>query len=82
MSLQLASEIWNLVSESIPFDEREQIAFNFVGILVDNEYDLDDIQYEFSDDDNLITAVKYYRDEYEEEDEEEENEYEDESDDY
>lgn len=81
MSLSLVSEIWNLVSESIPLDEREQIAYNFIGILVDHGYDLDDIDYEFSDDENLIAAIKYYREDSEE-DEIEEDEYEDESDDY
>lgn len=73
MSLQLVSEIWNLVSESIPLDDREQIAYNFIGVLVEHGYELDDIDYEFSDDDDLRSAIKYHRDDVENESSEDED---------
>lgn len=66
MSVRLASEIWNLVYESIPHDERSQIAEGLVGILMEHEYDLDDIRYEFTDLD-VQDAVKLYADETESE---------------
>lgn len=64
MSVRLASEIWNLVRESLPYDERNQLAEGLVGILMEYEYDLDDIRYEFTDLD-VQDAVKLYADETE-----------------
>lgn len=69
MSLRLASEIWKLVNESVPYDERAKLAEELVGMLVEYEYDLDDIQYEF-DDSDIQEAVKLYADEIDTEEDE------------
>lgn len=68
MSVSLAAEIWALVRECIPYDERNQLADSFVGILVDHGLDLDDIEYEFDGDPEVQSAIKYYADETEVED--------------
>lgn len=73
MSVQLAAEIWGLMRESIPYDEREQLADSLVGILVDHGFDLDDISYEFSADMEVQDAIKFYRDDNDEEVDEYEN---------
>ena len=73
MSVQLAAEIWNLVCESIPYEEREELVSNLVGVMIDHGCDLDDISYEFRNDEDMQKAVNYYRDEVENE----ESEYED-----
>lgn len=65
MSVALASEIWRLVRDCIQDDELDQLADSFVGILVDHGVDLDDIRYEFDDDPQVQTAIKYYADETE-----------------
>lgn len=70
MSVQLASDIWNLVRETVPYDEREQLADSLVGILVDHGFDLDDVRYEFTDDKEVLDAIKYYVEDTEEEDSE------------
>ncbi len=81
MSVRLVSEIWNLVNESIPHDERAQIAEELVGILMEHEYELDDIRYEFTDM-HIQDAVKLYADEneteyddYSEDDEQEDQDW-------
>jgi hypothetical protein len=78
MSVQLAAEIWGLVRDALPYDDREQIAEGLVGILVDNGFDLDDISYEFTGDVEIEDAIKYYADDVEAEEEYEDSSEEDE----
>lgn len=70
MSVQLAAEIWNLVRENVDYEEREELAVNLVGVMIDHGCDLDDISYEFKIDEEVQKAVKYYRDEVESDDNE------------
>lgn len=65
MSVELAGEIWKLVRESVPYDDREQVADSLVGILVEHGIDAADIKYEFSDDREVLQALKWYTDEEE-----------------
>ena len=81
MSVQLASDIWKLVRESIPYDEREQLADSLIGILVDHGFDLDDVKYEFEDDQEVLDSIKYYAEDTEDEESEDYDSY-DEDDDY
>lgn len=81
MSVQLASDIWKLVSESIPYGEREQLADSLIGILVDHGFDLDDVKYEFDDDQDVLDAIKYYAEDTEDEESEDYDSY-DEDEDY
>lgn len=76
MSVQLANELWNLVRDGINDDVMTELAESFVAILLDHGYDLDDIKYEF-DDENILDAIKFYADE-EVEEESEDDEYSDE----
>jgi hypothetical protein len=62
MSVRLAAEIWGLVRDALPYDDREQLAEGLVGILVDQGFDLDDISYEFTGDVEVEDAIKYYTD--------------------
>lgn len=81
MSVQLAAEIWNLVRESVPYDDREQLADSLVGILVDHGVDLDDIKYEFNNDSDVLEALKYYVEDAEAEEEDYSEDYGDDGDD-
>lgn len=80
MSVQLAAEIWSIVRENIPYDDREQLADSLVGVLVDHGYDLDDIRHEFTDDSEIQDAIKFYADEGETEDDDDYLEDQDEDD--
>lgn len=63
MSVELAGEIWRLVRESIPYDDKSSLAEGLVGILIDQGYELDDIAYEFTGDAAMQNAIKWYADE-------------------
>ena len=69
MSVQLAAELWVLVRDALPYDDREQLAEGIVGILVDHGFDLDDIRYEFTGDIDVEEAIKFYTDDVEVEEE-------------
>lgn len=68
--LEVIGEIWDLVSEHIPEGDLPDITENIVGILLDNDFDIEDIKYQFSNDSHMIDAVSYhgeFADSYEEE---------------
>jgi hypothetical protein len=69
-ALSVISEIWNIVSDHIPVDDASVIAENVVSILLDHDIDIEDIKYEFSNDENIMAAVKYYGEFADTEDEE------------
>lgn len=78
MSLPLVAEIWNLVRECLPYDDREQITDNMVGIMMEHGYDFEEIVDAFDGDKEIKNAVKYYR----EESEDIESDYDEDDDDY
>ena len=74
MSLNIASEIWEALRNHIDFNERSDAADTLVHLLIDNNYEIDDIKDAFRDKD-ITAALKGYaeenftEEEYEEEDE-------------
>lgn len=60
MTVQLAAEIWNLLRDSVPYDDREQVADSLVGIMVDHGYDAAEIREEFAGDSEVLKALQYY----------------------
>ena len=69
MSPELAAEVWRIVKEHIPFEDRPNLAEQIVTMLCDQGVDLEDIRYEFSDDTDIQRSVKFYADEDIEDDE-------------
>lgn len=63
MSVQLAAEIWNLINDLIPYQDREQYADGLVNILLDQGFDITEIKDQFSNDTDVKSALKYYADE-------------------
>lgn len=83
MKLDLIAEIWNMTRESIMAIDRDVIAENLVGILIDHDFSASEIQSTFREDYDIITALKaYVEDAVEFEEEESEYEEYDEDDDY
>jgi hypothetical protein len=82
MSVQLASEIWGLVRDMLPYDDREQVAEGLVGILMDHGFDLDDICYEFTGDVVVQEALRYYSEETELDEPEDYDNYSDDEENY
>jgi hypothetical protein len=83
MKLDLIAEIWNMTRDSILANDRDAIAENLVGILIDHDFSAAEIQSTFREDYDIITALKaYVEDAVEFEEEESEYEEYDEDDDY
>ncbi len=75
MSLDIASEVWEVLREHIDLNDRRDAADTLVTYLIENNYEVDDIKDAFRDKD-ITKALKDYADEHFQEEEEYE-EYED-----
>jgi hypothetical protein len=86
MKLDLIAEIWNMTKDSLMANDRDAIAENLIGILIDHDFSPIDIKSVFRDDYDITSALKAYVDdavEFEEEESEyEEYRDEDDSDNY
>lgn len=82
--LTTIADVWNLVKEHVVPEDKTSLADQLVVLLMENDYDLADIRYEFSDDSDIIDAVKFYADENDEYDEDSDDfdDYQNYSDDY
>jgi len=80
MSLNLISEVWDVLREHIDFNDRSDAADTLVNFLMDNNYEVDDIKDSFKDKD-ITKALKGYaeqhfqEEEYEEYDDDEDESY-------
>jgi hypothetical protein len=78
MDEQLASVIWDELKRYINTVDRADAAESIVSILVDNDFDADDIKTAFAGDKDIKNALSQYLNNDEEEyEEEEEPDYED-----
>ena len=80
MDEQLVSVIWDELKRYINTVDRAEAAESLVSILVDNDFDADDIKAAFAGDKEIKNAIAQYLDNNEEEFEEDDD-Y-DEDDDY
>jgi hypothetical protein len=86
MALDIVTQVWDIVKDSVHPTDRETAAEHIVGMLIDNDYSPAEIKSAFRGDSDFTTALKYYNDqesEYEEdyeEYEEEELDFDDEED--
>lgn len=62
MKLDVIAEIWHMTKDSILSTDRDTIAENLVGILIDNDYSPSDIKSAFRGDYDVSTALKVYVD--------------------
>ena len=80
MSLDFVSEVWDALRTHIDFNERREAADTLVNLLIDNNYEADEIKEAFRGDKDMLTALKDYASEHEAEYEEEYEEDEDQDD--
>ena len=77
MSLDFVSEVWEALRTHIDFNERRDAADTLVNLLIDNNYEADEIKEAFRGDKDMLTALKDYAaehiSEYEEDYEEEDD---------
>jgi hypothetical protein len=69
MSLVLVAEVWDALRDHLDFSSRSDAADTLVHLLIDNNYEADDIKDAFTDKD-VRTALKAYAEEHYQEDEE------------
>lgn len=78
MAVDLASDIWQELKRYIGSTDRSEAADTLINILIDNDYDAEQIRDAFKGDHDVKRALQSYLDDAEEDlDEEEEDDYDD-----
>lgn len=78
MSVDTASEIWSELKRYINVVDRSDAAESVVGIMVDHDYDVEEIREAFKGDSDIKKALTAYLDNDRDYAEEEEEEFDDE----
>ena len=68
MSLNIVSEVWEILREHIDLNDRREAADSLVTYLIENNFEIEDIKEEFRDKD-ITKALKDYTDEHFQEEE-------------
>ena len=79
MSVEVAYDIWSELKRYMSSVDRAEAADTMVSVLIDNDYDADEIKEAFKDDKDIRKVLQSY---LEDTDSEEEPEEDDELDDY
>jgi hypothetical protein len=60
MNLDFVAEVWDALRSHIDFNDRSDAADSLVNLLIDNNYEAEDIKDAFSGEKEVITALKEY----------------------
>ena len=78
MAVDLSYDLWNELKRYISTVDRADAADSLVSVLIDNDYDAEQIRSAFKSDSDIKRALQSYLDDTEEDlDEEEEDDYDD-----
>jgi len=69
MSLDFIAEVWDAMRSHIDLNERKDAADTLVNLLIDNDYEANDIKESFRGDKEVLQALKYYVEQHDTEDE-------------
>jgi hypothetical protein len=58
MSLNFVAEVWDALRTHIDFNDRSEAADSLVNLLIDNNYEAEDIKDAFKGDKEMLTALK------------------------
>ena len=58
MSLDFVAEVWDALRSHIDFNDRTDAADSLVNLLIDNNYEAEDIKDAFKGDKEMLTALK------------------------
>ena len=72
MSLNFVAEVWEALRSHIDFNERSDAADTLVNLLIDNNYETDEIKDAFRGDKEMLSALKGYAEQNDVEDDYEE----------
>ena len=75
MSLNIISEVWEALRNHIDLNERTDAADSLISLLIDNNYEPEDIKETFTGNKELLAALKYYLEQHDIEEEYDEEEY-------
>lgn len=82
MNLTFIAEVWEAITQHMNISDRGDAADSLVNLLIDNDYEADDIKEAFRGNRDVLSALKDYTDsveveeDYEDYDEDEDSEYE------
>ena len=82
MSLDFVAEVWDALRSHIDFNERSDAADTLINLLIDNNYESDDIKSAFKGDKEMLSALKGYTDQQDTEDDSEDYEEDEDQDDW
>lgn len=82
MSLELTREVWDELKRFVGTVDRQEAAESIVHLLIDNDYDADDIKESFKGDSDIKSALIAYLDELEDDDYDDDDYEDDEDDEY
>lgn len=78
MAVDIVHEVWQELKRHISTGDRAEAADSLVNLLIDNDYDADQIRDAFKGDNDVKRALQSFLDDTEEDlDEEDEDEYDD-----
>ena len=80
MNLDFVAEVWDALRTHIDFNDRSDAADTLINLLIDNNYETDDIKDAFKGDKEMLKALKCYAEQHDEIDEDYEEEDEDQDD--
>jgi hypothetical protein len=60
MSLNFVAEVWDVLRSHIDFNERKEAADTLINLLIDNNYEADEIKDSFRGDKEMLDALKNY----------------------
>ncbi len=60
MNLDFVAEVWDALRTHIDFNDRSEAADSLVNLLIDNNYEAEDIKDAFSGEKEVLTALKEY----------------------
>ena len=60
MNLDFVAEVWDALRSHIDFNDRSDAADSLVNLLIDNNYEAEDIKDAFSGEKEVLTALKEY----------------------
>lgn len=58
MKLDFVAEVWDALRSHIDFNDRSDAADSLVNLLIDNNYEAEDIKDAFKGDKEMLTALK------------------------
>ena len=68
MNLDFVAEVWDALRTHIDFNDRSDAADSLVNLLIDNNYEAEDIKDAFRGEKEVLTALKEYMAQHDAED--------------